>query len=312
VVVTRAPSALLLTAGLGTRLDPLTRLVAKPAVPLGDCTLVEHVVAWLCRYGVTDVVLNLHHLPETITRVVGDGAHLGVRARYSWEQPVLGSAGGPRHALPLLAGESFLIVNGDTLCDVDLAALAEDHARSGAEVTMAVVPNPAPARYNGIMIDDTNQVVGFTPKGPHAAGNWHFVGVQMVRARVFAGLADGQPAETVAGIYREMVLTRPGSIRAWLASPTFIDIGTPADYLSAAAHLGGLREHDVAVWPGATVDVGASLEACIVAAGVRVPAAFAARRAVLVPAALARPGDRADVRDGIAVFAIDHDGSLRP
>ena len=87
--------------------------------------------------GVTDAVLNLHHLPHTLTRCVGDGADLGMRVRYSWEMPVLGSAGGPRHALPLLAGpvrragSTFLIVNGDTLTDVDIGAVIADHERSG-------------------------------------------------------------------------------------------------------------------------------------------------------------------------------------
>src|SRR5262245_38631355 len=134
--------ALVLTAGLGTRLDPLTRLVAKPAVPVGGRTLVERVLEWLQRQGARELVLNLHHRPETITGVVGDGAHLGVRVRYSWEHPLLGSAGGPRHALPLLDAPTFLVVNGDTLCEIDLAPMIETHERSGALATLALVSNP--------------------------------------------------------------------------------------------------------------------------------------------------------------------------
>src|SRR6187455_1818633 len=111
---------LVLTAGFGNRLDPLTRLIAKPAVPVAGRTLIERVLEWLRAQGVTDAVLNLHHRPETLTSIVGDGAHLGLRIRYSWEMPLLGSAGGPRHALPLLDSQTFLIVNGDTLCDVAL------------------------------------------------------------------------------------------------------------------------------------------------------------------------------------------------
>src|SRR6185503_5909500 len=79
--------ALVLTAGLGTRLDPLTRLVAKPAVPLGGRTLVARVLDWLRREQVRDVVLNLHARPETIAADVGDGARWDLRLRYSWEQP---------------------------------------------------------------------------------------------------------------------------------------------------------------------------------------------------------------------------------
>ena len=79
------------------------------------------------RWGIRDFVLNLHYLPETITAQVGDGADLGVRVRYSFESPVLGSAGGPRKALDLLPDEPFFIINGDTLTNVDLDALAEHH-----------------------------------------------------------------------------------------------------------------------------------------------------------------------------------------
>jgi len=98
---------LVLTAGLGTRLDPLTRLVAKPAVPLGDRTLIERVLLWLREQQVTDVALNLHFRPETITAIVGNGRQLGLQVRYSWERHILGSAGGPRHALSLLDAEIF-------------------------------------------------------------------------------------------------------------------------------------------------------------------------------------------------------------
>ena len=87
--------ALVLTAGFGTRLDPLTRLRAKPAVPLAGTTLIDRILAWLHHEGVRDVVLNLHSQPESLAGILGDGAHLGLRVRYSWEQPLLGSAGGP-------------------------------------------------------------------------------------------------------------------------------------------------------------------------------------------------------------------------
>ncbi len=91
-----------LTAGLGTRLEPLTYVRAKAAVPVNGEPLVRRVIAWLAAQRIRDIVLNLHHLPATITADVGDGSDLGVRVRYSWENPVLGSGGGPRHALPLL------------------------------------------------------------------------------------------------------------------------------------------------------------------------------------------------------------------
>lgn len=295
-------SCLLLTAGLGSRLDPLTRLVAKPAVPLGDRSLVEHVIDWLHREGIRDLVLNLHHLPSTITAIVGDGHHLGVCVRYSWEQPILGSAGGPRHALPLLDSDPFLIVNGDTLCPIDLGAMWRAHGASGADVTMAVIRNPNPAHYNGIRADRDRVLLGFVPRG-HREETWHFVGVQITRKSVFAGLRDGEPAETVAGLYREMAALAPGRIRIWPVETSFLDVGTAGDYLTAAHSLGGTRSGSV-LWPGVTVESGVLLSGCVVAGDVHLPRGFTATSSVIVPASLARPGDQADTRDGVAVFPL--------
>lgn len=308
-------SALLLAAGLGSRLDPLTRLVAKPAVPLGTDTLAEHVLAWLQRQGVRDVVVNLHHLPSTITSVLGDGTHRGLAIRYSWEREVLGSAGGPRRALPLMTSDPFLIVNGDTLCDFDLAPMLEAHMRRGTDVTMAVVPNPAPGHYNGILIDEDGAVTGFIPRG-HTVPSWHFVGVQVAGQRVFAGLEDGVTAETVAGVYRDMVTNSPGRVQAWPVSTTFLDVGTPRDYLAAA-----LRQPDplpadlvvpssstvirCAVWPGTAIEDHVRLEDCIVAGAVRVPRGLEATAAILVPASVARPADRMRVQGALAIYPID-------
>jgi NDP-sugar pyrophosphorylase family protein len=297
--------ALVLAAGYGTRLDPLTRLLAKPAVPLAGKPLVEHVLRWVRRQGVHDVVVNLHHLPATITAVVGDGAHLDLVVRYSWEQPLLGSAGGPRHALPLLDAERFLIVNGDTLCAFDVAPMVAAHEASGADVTMAIVENPDPQHYNGLLVDDAGIVTGFVGRGPSAAGSWHFIGVQVAERRLFAGLPDGVPYETVAGLYRDAIARLPGRIRTWHARTPFLDVGTPADYLRAALDDGahGLTARSV-VWPGARVADGADLDECLVVGPVVVPAGFRARRAILAPPAILRAGDGADVREDVAVFPI--------
>jgi mannose-1-phosphate guanylyltransferase len=313
--------ALVLTAGLGTRLDPLTRLVAKAAAPLAGRTLAERALLWLHRQDVRDVVLNLHYKPDTITGVVGDGSHLGVRVRYSWEQPILGSAGGPRHALDLLESDPFLFLNGDTLCDVPLAPMVEAHQRSGALATMALVPNPAPDFYNGVRLDAEDRVTEFVPAGPAATGTFHFIGIQVVSKSVLAPLADGVPAETVKGVYREHVRTSPGAVRGWRVTLPFVDIGTPQDYLRTAltfsdGERGGsiveagakvdpsARLTRTVVWADATIGAAADLDECIVAGPVTVPAGFRARGVIIQPAATARPGDGAALRDSVAVFPL--------
>ncbi len=227
--------ALVLTAGLGTRLRPLTLTRAKPAIPVGGEPLVRRILAWLAREGVTDAVLNLHYLPETIAAVVGDGSDLGVRVRYSWEQPaVLGSAGGPRHALPIIGAPRFFLVNGDTLTDLRLRGLADAHAATGALVTMALVPNRQPDRYGGVRMSDDGRITGFVARGQQAADSYHFIGVQAADAEAFATLKDGDVINS-PGVYEGLIASKPGSIRGYLCDAAFWDVGTPEDHAATDA-----------------------------------------------------------------------------
>jgi mannose-1-phosphate guanylyltransferase len=301
---------MVLTAGLGTRLDPLTRLVAKPAVPVGRRTLIEHGLTWLRGQHVNDVVMNLHHRPETITGILGDGAHLGMTIRYSWERVILGSAGGPRRALSLSRADRVLIVNGDTLCRIELRPMLEFHVQSGAQVTLALMPNPAPDHYNGIVLDEQKRVCGVIPKGQATRDTWHFVGVQIADAHVFARLADGVPAETVAGIYLDMIAEQPGAVRGWPIDVPFMDVGTPRDYLRVAlahADAGDVPERlsGSVVWPDARVPADAELHDCIVAGPVVLPSGLRATGSVLVPASVVRPGEKVAVTGQVAVFPMD-------
>ena len=274
--------ALVLTAGLATRLRPLSFVRAKAALPVGDQAIVERILRWLAGHGVTDAVLNLHHLPHTITSIVGDGVD-GVRVRYSWETPVLGSAGGPRRALPLLGTSPFLIVNGDTLTNVDVGAMVDAHKRSGALVTMAVIPNVEPAKYGGVVVDGTH-VRGFARAGS-AEPSYHFIGVQVVEAEVFAPLRDDVPSESVKEVYPALIAARPGSVRAFVSEAEFFDIGTPADYLSTCLRFAppgsripdpgsrpGARLDECVVWQDVDVADDVRLRRCILTDGVRIPA----------------------------------------
>jgi NDP-sugar pyrophosphorylase family protein len=290
---------LVLTAGLGTRLRPLTLVRAKAAVPVNGEPLARRVSQWLSANGYRDQVFNLHHHPATIAAVLGDGSDLGVRVRYSWEQPVLGSAGGPRHALPLLTDggvERFLIVNGDTLTDVDLSSVASTHAASGATVTMALIRNPAPDKYGGVLVEG-GYVTGFTRAGA-VRESFHFIGVQMAEAQAFADLEDGVVSESVNWLYPRLLRDRPRSIAAFVAEASFRDIGTPADCLRTSLDLAAI-EGDAgpgpnsriapdaviersSVWNDVTVGRGARLTACIVADGVEIPAGAVYDRCAIV------------------------------
>jgi NDP-sugar pyrophosphorylase family protein len=303
-----------LAAGLGTRLRPLTYLRAKAATPVGRRPLIARVIDRLADLGLGDVVVNLHHLPATLTAIVGDGSAWNLRVRYSWEQRVLGSAGGPRHALPLLEADPFFILNADTLTTVDLAGLRAAHDAWGARVTLAVIPNPAPARYGGVLVGEDGRVEGFTRAGdPRPA--YHFVGVQVACHAAFAALADGVPAESIAGVYRVLIAEQPGAVRAWVCDAAFHDIGTPRECLDTSlavarqegdesAHCGpgttvdGTAEVRRSVlWDNVQVGPGCVLDGCIVGDGAVLPARFRRQDAVIVPAA-ACPPDAAGERVG--------------
>ena len=279
--------ALVLSAGLGTRLRPLSLVRAKPAVPVAGLPLVARILRQLHTAGIDDAVLNLHHLPHTITREIGDGSDLGMRVRYSWETPVLGSAGGPRQALSLLAASTFLIANGDTLTDVDVSALIATHRRSGALVTMAVTQKTEPEKYGGVVVASNGAVTGFTRRGSSQA-SCHFLGLQVADAAAFTALQAGAPCESVGAVYPALLESRPGSIQAHMCRAEFLDIGTPNDYLRTSlllagreggAPLHGARVHldptariDTSIlWNDVHVGARSRLRGCIVTDGSRVP-----------------------------------------
>jgi len=307
--MSRGLPALVLTAGLGTRSRPLTTFRAKPSLPVAGRALVAHILSGLHTRGVRNVVLNLHAHPASITAVVGDGSPFGMRVRYSIEATILGSAGGPRHALPLIDADPFLIVNGDTLTDVDLDALVARHRATGARVTMAVIANPAPAHYGGFDADGDGCVRALitapawrerVAAQPDATPPWHFIGVQVVNRDVFAALPDNVAAESVRGIYREMITAEPGALRVFVADTTFVDIGTAADYhrtalAYAADDPAQLRARDARIDPAArlhativlehaTIGAGVDLSSCIVCETTAVPSGYHDAGAVLAPA----------------------------
>ena len=279
--------ALVLTAGHATRLRSLSRIRAKAALPVAGEPLIRRILTWLAGAGVTEVVLNLHHLPHTLTRVVGDGSDLGLRARYSWEVPILGSAGGPRRALPLLEASRFLITNGDVLTNADIAQAVAHHDRAGALVTMVLVPNTTPERYGGVLLGSGGEVTGFSPRGASYA-SFHFTGVQIVEAEAFVTVPDGKACESTRELYPALLAAQPGSVQGYVCGCAWHDIGTPGDYLATALALstrgdGPLVGDDSVidstanvdgsvVWDDVRIGAGASLRHCIVTDGVRVPA----------------------------------------
>jgi mannose-1-phosphate guanylyltransferase len=317
--------ALVLTAGLATRLRPLSLVRAKAVLPVAGTPLVHRILRQLQAAGVRDVVLNLHHLPSTITGAVGDGSDLGLHVRYSWENPVLGSAGGPRRALPLLRtggngpASTFLLVNGDTLTDVSIPDVVAAHRSSGALVTMAVVPNTEPMKYGGALVDGNDVITGFVPRGSTAT-SWHVIGVQVAEMEAFRDVPDNVPYESVRTLYPALIAARAGSVLACRCRAEFFDIGTPGDYLATSLQFAGrqggqgligarsiidstARLERSTVWDDVTIEPGVMLRECVVTDGVRVPADTSWHGVSLrVAHGPLEPGERA--YEGMAIAAL--------
>lgn len=305
-------TALILAAGLGTRLAPLSAIRAKAALPVAGEAIIRHQVRWLSAAGVRHVIVNLHHLPATVTAVLGHGDDLGVTVRYSWEGQVLGSAGGPRQAFDLVDAERLLVVNGDTITDLDLPALVAEHARTQPLVTMAATPAARPG-YNALLVSDAGGLAGVARAGealsPAAAGQHavHFMGVQVVERRACAEVPKGTPAETVKWLYPHLLARDPSSVRVWRRDAAFHDVGTPAEYLrtaqAIAAQLGrpldcgtGVQVDPSAqvlrsvLWNDVHVGAGASLTDCVLADGVVIPPGLRLARAAVVRRESQPPG----------------------
>jgi len=150
--------AMVLAAGLGTRLRPLTYEITKPMVPVLDRPVMEHIVELLERHGFEEVIANLHYFPETISDYFGE------RLSYRVEEELLGTAGGVRACADFFGEDSFLVISGDALTDIDLGALAARHRESGGIATLAVKKVPDTREYGVVLHDREGRITGFQEK----------------------------------------------------------------------------------------------------------------------------------------------------
>jgi len=160
--------AMIMAAGLGTRLYPLTGSMAKPMVPILNRPVMEHMLNLVRRHGVREVAANLHHHPDMIRAYFGDGSAFGVDLRYNLEEELLGTAGGVGAFRDFFSGGTFVVVSGDGLTDIDLTAFVTAHRAKGGIATMAVTEVADPSLYGVIVADADGRITGFQEK-PSAA-----------------------------------------------------------------------------------------------------------------------------------------------
>ncbi|HVP67523.1 MAG TPA: NDP-sugar synthase [Anaeromyxobacteraceae bacterium] len=227
---------MVLAAGLGKRLRPLTDLVPKPAVPVAGLPLIRYALARLAAGEVRRAVVNTHHLAAAMEAAArAAAAAASVELAVSTEPIIAGTGGALREARSFLASADAIVLwNGDVLFDLDVRAAAEEHRRSGALATLVLAPMPAGASYAAVEVDGgmaVRRIAGRGPGGPSLAP-LHFTGVHVLSP----ALLDAVPAEPFeCDVNRHVYppLLAGGAVRGLVTGGYWNDLGTPDRYLGA-------------------------------------------------------------------------------
>ncbi|HAW60667.1 MAG TPA: hypothetical protein DCW86_04280, partial [Actinobacteria bacterium] len=156
--------AMILAAGLGTRLRPLTEEISKPMVPIVNKPVMEHIVELLASHGFSEIIVNLHYHADVITDYFKNGSKWGVNLYYSFEESLLGTAGGVGKVKKFFNHETFLIISGDALTDLDLTRLVEFHKKKKALATIVLTEVEDPSKYGVVITDEKDRILEFQEK----------------------------------------------------------------------------------------------------------------------------------------------------
>jgi len=156
--------AMVLAAGLGTRLRPLTDLISKPMAPIVNKPVMEHIIDLLASHDFRDIVCNLHYFPDEIKNHFGDGSKWGINLVYSYEDELLGTAGGVKNVEDFFEGQTFLIISGDALTDIDLSSAYEYHRKKKGVGTLVLTEVDDTSQYGVVILDSSGRITGFQEK----------------------------------------------------------------------------------------------------------------------------------------------------
>ncbi|MFN7928015.1 MAG: NDP-sugar synthase [Blastocatellia bacterium] len=304
--------AMILAAGFGTRLWPLTIERTKPAIPFLNRPLIAYTIDYLKQFGITDIIINLHHEPESVREQIGDGAEYGVKIYYSLEEPeILGTSGALDKVRDLLTDETFLVINGKIITNLDLHAALETHRKKEAIATLVLKHNASREKFSEIKVDANGFYQGFggfPPATDHrpavTATPLMFVGIHILEPKIFEyipravfsdSIRDVYPAAMAAG---EKIATHTGE-GDWYELSTlarYLEISLEfmqREGLSYTADTGceidaTAQVTDSILWRNVQVEAGARVHQCVLADGVRIPADAQFARKVIVRADLVR------------------------
>ncbi len=223
--------AVILVGGQGTRLRPLSYHTPKSMMPILNRPFLEHTLAYLKNYGVSEVILTLSYLPETIQRYLGDGANLGIRLSYFVEDNPLGTAGAVKNAEAHLAG-TFAVLNGDIFTDLDLADLVTFHRNKGAQVTIALTYVDNPSAFGVVETASSGRVRRFIekPSPDQITSHWINAGIYILEPEVLRHVLTNSHYMFERGLFPQLLeLDEP--VYGYPFHSYWLDMGTPEKYL---------------------------------------------------------------------------------
>jgi NDP-sugar pyrophosphorylase family protein len=298
--------ALILSAGYGTRLWPLTEDRTKPAIPILGKPLVGYVAEYLARYGCAEIVINLHHRPDSVRRALGDGSRFGVRLHYVEEPEILGTSGAIDNARLLLDGETFIVVNGKIITDIDLNAALETHRATNAIATLVLLPNPACEKFSTVQTTDGFlKSFGGMPVREEFRNSdppLMFTGIQILEPEIFDYIPRGVFSHSTIDVYPKAV-AKGKRVAVHVASGRWFELSTMQRYLDISLLLLAERGEtvtagsecklspdaeiaDSVLWDRVVVERGARVRRAILGDNVRIGAGEVVENAAVVCADL--------------------------
>jgi NDP-sugar pyrophosphorylase family protein len=277
---------MVLAAGLGTRMQPLTRLRPKPALPVLNRPLLAHVLEHLASHGVKRAVVNTHSLPDIVEQAVTRWTPGGMDISFSREKEILGTAGGLGKAAPHFREEPFYLVNSDSLSDVDLSQAAAAHRAGRRKATLVVRRHDPDAGYRPV---EVAREEGAAPRVTGIAGRrWGgpgeprtFIGVHVIDPEVLGAIPRGRPSDINAEVYPSLLDADQEAVGAWLHPGWWFEAGSPSRYLELNREMLQRSGRRNVFGPGFFVDEDARVDGSVVGEGCRLLGGAAVNGSVL-------------------------------
>ncbi|BAC89723.1 sugar phosphate nucleotidyltransferase [Gloeobacter violaceus] len=224
--------AFVLAAGKGTRLRPFTDALPKPLMPVINKPVMAHILGLCRKHGFDEIVANLHYRGEKIVERFADGHDHGVCLQYSWEEQLLGTAGGVRRQAGFLAGGPFLVISGDVMTDLDLGALVRFHKQSGAVATMAVKEVGDPSRFGVVVADPDGRVRSFQEKPAKGTERSRLAntGIYVLEPEVFEYIPEAAFFDFGNDLF-PLLVCKGAPVYAMGTGAYWSDVGTLSQYL---------------------------------------------------------------------------------